>query len=137
MSSRIRIWAIIKTRFSGVHRWQKCDIKSVAFLKRAHHHYFDVEARIEQFHDARDVEYIVCHRMIDEFLRTLKVDGQSCEMLASTIKDFLAKKYPNRRVTVGVSEEGINGAVIEDVEGDEHLNALNKKGKSEYGSRTR
>jgi hypothetical protein len=44
---------------------------------------------------------------------TLQMDYQSCEMLAESLIEYISSKYPDRKISVEVSEDGENGATLE------------------------
>lgn len=120
-------WARIATRFEGVHNYPAAP-DEVPFLRDPHRHIFHVTLWIEQFHDNRDVEYIMAVRWLDDVLGEYKkhVDGHaanlgamSCEMIARSIIDraqgsrTLAPPYTHRRFMCEVLEDGENGALVE------------------------
>ena len=103
------IWAVVKFRFAGMHRWKKADGK-VEFLKALHRHMFYVTVQIEQLHNDRDIEYI----SFKEWLLRNKPRFEptdSCEMYAQKVLKKIEKKYPNRIVFVQVMEDDENGAI--------------------------
>jgi len=40
------------------------------------------------------------------------MDYQSCEMLAESLIEYISSKYPERKISVEVSEDGENGATL-------------------------
>lgn len=109
-------WAVVTTRFRAVHNWPTCNIKAVKFLKNEHHHEFNVKVHIQQFHDARDIEYLVFQKYIDKIvikmLKALK-KKRSCEDMAKYINNKIKMDYPNRLVKVELNEDGYYGACVE------------------------
>jgi hypothetical protein len=43
---------------------------------------------------------------------TLELDYKSCEMIATDLYQQINVRYPNREVTIDVSEDGENGATM-------------------------
>jgi hypothetical protein len=107
------IWAIIRSSIEKIHYWEGA-IGEVEFLKYPHRHLFYVELWIEQKNAERDIEYITEKRSLDEYLRQMPFRGGfSCEDIASDIKYFWSKKYPDRKIKVFVFEDNENGTMIE------------------------
>lgn len=115
------IWAVMRTRFEGIHNYPKAP-DEVSFLRHPHRHMFHVTVHLEQFHDNRDVEFL----MFLTWLRSelfdagmISIDGQvelghvSCESLARKIALIINVKHPDRRLKIEVSEDGENGALLE------------------------
>ncbi|PWB51204.1 MAG: hypothetical protein C3F06_10305 [Candidatus Methanoperedenaceae archaeon] len=112
----MKIFIEINTRFEGIHRWDNAP-EAVFFLRNAHRHEFHVQARIQAYHDDRELEFILVKKQIEMWVRALSFDlGQkSCEMLAKELAAFLLEKYGNdkqRHVEVRISEDGENGALV-------------------------
>jgi hypothetical protein len=108
-----RTWAIVKLRKEGFHNYPNAP-PSVAFLKNVHRHMFHIKVKIEQFHDDRDIEYIMFKRWLNAEIN-LKENEQlskSCEMIAKDILDKINKNYIGRAVIVKVMEDGENGAEV-------------------------
>ncbi len=42
----------------------------------------------------------------------MEIDHKSCEMLAEDLIGYITSKYPNRDISVEVSEDGENGATL-------------------------
>jgi len=109
------IWAIIKIKKSGFHKWSKAP-KEVMFLRGLHRHIFCIELWIQQKHTARDIEYFIEKRKLGLFLDGYfkdKDDESSCEDIASVIMEEWQSKYPDRKIKVGVWEDNENGTLIE------------------------
>ncbi len=91
-------------------------LKEVEFLAYPHRHMFHFKVKIEVFHDNRDIEFILLKRQCEETYSdaTLKLDYKSCEMIATELLDLLQLWFgKSRDMTVSVSEDGENGAVVE------------------------
>jgi hypothetical protein len=69
---------------------------------------------IEVFHDDRDIEFIQFKRWLENLYGkgTLELDYKSCEMIATDLYQQINSRYPNREVTIDVSEDGENGATM-------------------------
>ena len=87
----------------------------VSFLGYIHRHIFHFNASIEVFHDDRDIEFIQFKRWLESLYAdgTLQLDYKSCEMICDDLAQQISNKYPGRKLTLTVSEDGENGATIE------------------------
>lgn len=109
-------FAKVETRFQALHRWEAAP-EEVEFLQDPHRHEFHVEVQIQQFHNDRDVEYIMAKRAIDTYIRNT-FDGRdlgekSCEMMAENIISLCKNKWgEDRKYSVKVTEDGENGAIV-------------------------
>ena len=107
------IW--ITFQKEGIHSYPAAkDIRGVEFLQHPHRHIFHFEVELEVFHDDRDIEFILFKRELENLYNRgiLELDHKSCEMLARDVVDYLVDQYPDRDVTVSVSEDGENGGRI-------------------------
>ena len=101
---------------NGVHNWGNCDIDTVNFLKYIHHHNFNFIIEVQVFHNDRELEFIKVQSEVMNFLCNrypnyknlvaLDFSGQSCEMLATEILDFILSKYGTRTCKISVGEDG-------------------------------
>ena len=108
-------WAKITARFEGFHHYPAAPV-GVRFLANLHRHEFHVTVFLEQFHNDRDVEYILLKRWVQHYCNDyslLMPETSSCEDIAENLARELRQKYENRRVMVEVTEDGENGALIE------------------------
>ena len=106
-------WAKITTRFEGFHRYPAAP-EEVAFLRNLHRHVFHVTVQIEQYHDARDIEYFLFKRFVEDAWRSITFSpSSSCETMAIALGDLVGVKFAGRGLKVEVSEDGENGALIE------------------------
>lgn len=114
-----QIW--VTFRKEGVHLYPaaKDDPKlatggwdDVSFLGYAHRHIFHFKVGIDVFHDDRDIEFIQFKRWLESLYAdgTLSLDHRSCEMISDELANKITVKYPNRQITIDVSEDGENGA---------------------------
>jgi len=106
------IW--ISTSFEGFHKWKDAP-DDVGFLRDLHRHVFHVRLDIEVKHDDRELEFFQVKRQLERYLRTYyheKVDIGSCEMIAERIVMWADTKYPGRDISVSVSEDNENGAIV-------------------------
>ena len=107
------IWVTFQKE--GIHCYPAAkDLEGVEFLQHPHRHMFHFEVELEVFHDDRDVEFILFKRELEGLYSEdiLKMDHQSCEMLASDLVHYIIGAYPDRKITVSVSEDGENGGRI-------------------------
>ena len=90
------------------------DEYDVSFLGTPHRHIFHFRVAIDVFHNDRDIEFIQFKRWLEGFYSKdiLELDFKSCEMIADDLYVQIAGRYPNRDVTIEVSEDGENGCVI-------------------------
>ena len=90
------------------------DEYDVSFLGYPHRHMFHFKIAIEVFHDDREIEFIQFKRWLENLYGkgVLELDYKSCEMMATDLYQQISAKYPKREVTIDVSEDGENGAVI-------------------------
>lgn len=96
----------------GIHKYPLAPA-GVEFLQYEHRHIFHFKVEIEVFHDDRDIEFILFKRELEALYNqgTLQLDYKSCEMIADDLYDYIKTAYPNRKVTITVSEDGENGAI--------------------------
>jgi len=107
----------------GIHRYPAAatdpalatgDEYDVSFLANPHRHIFHFRVTIDVFHNDRDIEFIQFKRWLENLYRDsiLALDYKSCEMMADDLYLQIAQRYPNRCVTIEVSEDGENGCSI-------------------------
>ena len=87
----------------------------VSFLGYIHRHIFHFKVAIEVFHDDRDIEFIQFKRWLESLYSngTLELDYKSCEMICDDLAQQINHKYPGRKISLTVSEDGENGATID------------------------
>ena len=116
-----KIW--VTFRREGLHKFPAAltdpkfktgDEYDVSFLGYPHRHMFHFKIAIEVFHDDREIEFIQFKRWLENLYGkgVLELDYKSCEMMATDLYQQISAKYPKREVTIEVSEDGENGAVI-------------------------
>ena len=116
-----KIW--VTFRREGIHKFPAAltdpkfktgDEYDVSFLGYPHRHMFHFKIAIEVFHDDREIEFIQFKRWLENLYGkgVLELDYKSCEMMATDLYQQISAKYPKREVTIDVSEDGENGAVI-------------------------
>jgi hypothetical protein len=90
------------------------DEYDVSFLATPHRHIFHFEVTIEVFHNDRDIEFIQFKRWLENQYSQgiLALDYKSCEMISDDLYEVIATRYPNRNMTITVSEDNENGATI-------------------------
>jgi len=84
----------------------------VSFLGVPHRHIFHFRVAMEVFHDDRDVEFIQLKRWCERLYAegTLDLNRKSCEMLSDDLHAKLTERWPGRKITIDVSEDGENGS---------------------------
>lgn len=116
-----QIW--VTFRKEGIHKYPAAatdpalatgDEYDVSFLGVPHRHIFHFRVNIDVFHNDRDIEFIQFKRWLENLYRdgTLQLDYKSCEMMADDLYQQIATRYPERSITIEVSEDGENGATI-------------------------
>jgi len=116
-----KIW--VTFRREGTHKYPAAltdpklktgDEYDVSFLGYPHRHIFHFKVAIEVFHDDRDIEFIQFKRWLENLYGkgTLELDYKSCEMIATDLYQQINSRYPNREITIDVSEDGENGATM-------------------------
>jgi hypothetical protein len=97
------------------------DEYDVSFLGNPHRHIFHFRVSIDVFHSDRDIEFIQFKRWLENLYsgtgpfnenQVLELNYKSCEMIADDLYLQIAARYPNRAVTIEVSEDGENGCSI-------------------------
>lgn len=91
------------------------DWDDVSFLGYPHRHIFHFKVGIQVFHDDRDVEFIQFKRWLERLysMDTLQLDYKSCEMISDDLAAQINARYPGRKITINVSEDGENGSISE------------------------
>jgi hypothetical protein len=90
------------------------DDYDVSFLAWPHRHMFGFKVGIQVFHNDRDLEFIQVKRWLENQYTNgiLELNHKSCEMIADELYEIIATRYPNRDITISVSEDGENGCEI-------------------------
>ncbi len=89
------------------------DEYDVSFLASPHRHMFHFNVAIQVFHNDRDIEFIQFKRWLDNlYTGVLELNFKSCEMISDDLYEQIASRYPDRDITITVSEDGENGATI-------------------------
>jgi hypothetical protein len=121
MASSSMIWVTFTQE--GVHRYPAAatDPKlatggwdDVSFLASPHRHIFHFKVYLEVFHDDRDVEFIQFKRWMQRLYAVdgvLELDHKSCEMIADELYFEISRKYPDREISIEVSEDNENGCL--------------------------
>ena len=109
----------VKFEKEGIHAYPEAAtnpiLKDVSFLANPHRHIFKFKVWMSVLHNERDVEFILLKRYCESLYNQnfLYLDNKSCETMAEELVVMLYRKYPYREITVQVSEDGENGAIIE------------------------
>lgn len=108
----------VKFQKEGIHRYPAAavdpNLADVSFLGYPHRHIFHIVVFISVDHDDRDIEFIQFKRWLESLYSDgiLQLDYKSCEMIAQDLIESINAKYLGRIITVDVSEDNENGAVI-------------------------
>lgn len=111
------IWVTFQKE--GIHLYPAAktdpNLADVSFLGYPHRHMFKFKVWIEVFHDDRDLEFIQFKRWLESLYaeETLQLDFKSCEMISDDLFAQITARYPNRHITIEVSEDGENGSFAE------------------------
>ena len=116
-----QIW--VTFRKEGIHKYPAAatdpqlatgDQYDVSFLAHPHRHIFHFRVCIDVLHNDRDIEFIQFKRWLENLYATgtVQLDYKSCEMMADDLYIKIAERYPDRSVTIEVSEDGENGCSI-------------------------
>jgi hypothetical protein len=113
------MWAIVKFRFEAIHSWKTIPKKHPEwYLQHPHRHEFHCEVWVSQSHNDRDVEYLkLKHELKQAFYDNHDyLQGKSCEMMSEVILNWVRNKYPNRQYRIKITEDGENGAFLDDTD---------------------
>jgi len=111
------IWVTFQK--AGFHKYPAASIdpalEDVSYLGNRHRHLFKFNIQIEIFHNDREIEFHQCLNYCESLFNTgaIDIDYKSVEMLADDLYLHIAVRYPNRAVTISVSEDGECGCTIE------------------------
>lgn len=114
--SRVRI--ISKLEIEGIHRWLKCPIKEVSYLRNYHRHIFKITCYCYVNHNDRDIEFIklshdikkyLCEKYFNTSYQCLFFDDMSCEMIA----EELVRKFNLYECMVCEDDEG--GSIVTNI----------------------
>ena len=113
-----QIWVTFQRE--GIHKYPAAledpKLADVFFLGYPHRHMFHFRVSISVFHNDRDIEFIQFKRWLEGLYNSenavLELDYKSCEMMADDLYIQIANKYPERNVTISVSEDNENGCTI-------------------------
>ena len=103
---------------AGIHCYPEAgtnpELAEVSYLASPHRHIFHFKVYIDIKHDNREIEFIMFKNWIESLYSegTLSLNSKSCEMMTDDLYFKIAEKYPGRNVTIEVSEDGENGAVM-------------------------
>jgi len=106
---------IVNLQVEGQHRWLKCPILEMAFLKSFHRHIFHIQCEVEVSHNDRDIEIIMFKREVLDYLNRnyynlaihmCNFGDKSCEMIATDLVEAYAM------TSCQVLEDGENGAKV-------------------------
>jgi hypothetical protein len=122
-SAQRQIWVTFQRE--GIHKYPAAlndpnlatgDHYDVSFLGYPHRHIFHFRVSIEVYHNDRDIEFIQFKRWLESLYtgqeNCLQLDYKSCEMIADDLYVQIANRYPDRNVTISVSEDNENGCTI-------------------------
>lgn len=104
------VWAT--HRFQGMHAWTDAPPHR-RYLADPHRHLFHVRVEVSVVHDSREIEFHDLLDLVASICDAMPHDALgSCEDIAHDIADEVQVRWPKRRVSADVSEDGENGATI-------------------------
>lgn len=117
-SAQRQIWVTFQRE--GIHKYPAAledpRLADVSFLGHPHRHIFHFRVSIEVWHNDRDIEFIQFKRWLESLYSgqsdCLRLDHKSCEMIADDLYAEIATRYPDRNITISVSEDDENGCTI-------------------------
>lgn len=115
------IWVTFQKE--GIHRYPAAESEpnlktgdeyDVSFLGFPHRHIFHFKVGVQVFHNDRDIEFIQLKRWLENLYSQgiLELDYKSCEMMSDDLYEKIATRYPDRDITIDVSEDNENGCHI-------------------------
>jgi hypothetical protein len=116
ITSSVTSFAIVRFEVVGFHRWPGAS-EERAYLAQRHRHKFFVEARVQVYHDDREIEF----HDLQDFCKTVftfgheagEFGGSSCEALARILLTEIARAYGSERaIRVSVFEDNEVGAEV-------------------------
>jgi len=118
-SAQRQIWVTFQRE--GIHKYPAAledpRLADVSFLGHPHRHIFHFRVSIDVWHNDRDIEFIQFKRWLEALYsgqqNCLQLDYKSCEMIADDLYTEIATRYPDRNITISVSEDGENGCTID------------------------
>lgn len=115
IKSKKQIWVTFDR--TGFHYYPQANsdesLADVSYLGSKHRHKFKFKVHFEVFHNDRELEF---HQVLNYceslFDNNIDINGKSVEMLADDLYGHLVIKYPNRDITIDISEDGECGCTI-------------------------
>jgi hypothetical protein len=116
VAERVRISRFIKVigSFVAYHCWKDAD-DDHRFLRSMHRHNFIYSCTVPVNHDNRDIEFFTLQHNLQSFVTSLFADTEtdnSCEAFASIFAEYVLATFNVASVTIEVSEDGENSAII-------------------------
>lgn len=106
------------TSFEGIHCWPDAP-EEVKYLRDPHRHIFKVTVTIDVKHNDREIEFIMVKHHVDRWIRLqcdfrgiYRMGSNSCEDTAELIIQWIESRWPHRKVSVSVFEDGENGCTL-------------------------
>jgi hypothetical protein len=116
MRPRTETYIKIRTEFEGYHYYPNAGEidPRIKFLENEHRHMFKVEVKISVTHLDRELEFFLVKWGLQDFIKSGKMNHQSCEMIATDIlNEHLLPKYGERYYEIVVSEDGESDGIVE------------------------
>lgn len=106
---------VSRTKVEGVHRWLKCPIDEVGYLRNYHRHLFHITCSSFASHNDRDIEFIEqSHRVQDYLTEKYYSTKYACLMFGDMSCEMLASELFHHFDLAGceVNEDGEGGSII-------------------------
>lgn len=108
----MKVWATHTS--SGFHAWVGAKGER-AYLGSRHRHLFRTTVWIDVLHEDREIEFHDLRDEVAEVMQDRRDFGpRSCESIAQEVMAAILKRWPDRRCSVEVSEDGECGAIVYD-----------------------
>ncbi len=107
----------IRFDFEGTHCWPEAP-EEVAFLRNPHRHLFKVAVNCDVRHDDRELEFFILKKALKEFVPHLykgpnnDLGRLSCEQMAESFCNYMRVVHKRKTISVEVSEDGENSAIV-------------------------
>ena len=107
---------IARVNIEGLHRWKKCPIDEVSYLRDYHRHMFHIIGKAYVSHADRDIEFIqLTHKIKDYLTKMYYSESYKCCLFGDSSCEMLAKELAIEfgLYEVEVNEDGESGSIIQ------------------------
>lgn len=127
MTFTTKVWCSFSA--IGFHSWPNAP-ENVSYLRQTHRHAFRFKVTVLVPHPDRSIEFHTLRAKVQRSMMNSSTSfgimrnvvekdvawdfgNSSCEMIAKELLDILVEDYPDRQISVEVSEDGENGGIVE------------------------